>query len=228
VPPPEHTAQLSRWLGVTGLGFALSGAAIWLIAPIDMPQTADAVSRHYGENRTMLIVTSIVVVSGSALVAAWYVALATLGRSSALGRTLGQVGVVGMAIQIGALSAAFTVIAAVAYREPAPATAQTLTDVAWLLINLAGGPVTTVAIIAFAIALGQAGFGGRWLMPLSVLAALAHLVVAASFARSGFFSPEGGVEIVVPVIYQAWIAAVAVALLTGARHVATACHHSSP
>jgi hypothetical protein len=54
-------------------------------------------------------------------------------------------------------------------------------------------------------------------MPLSAVAALAHLVVASSFARDGFFSPEGGVEIVVPVIYQAWIAAVAVALLTGGR-----------
>jgi hypothetical protein len=147
--------------------------------------------------------------------AAWYVALATLARSSMLGRTLGQVGVVGMAIQIAALSVAFTVFAAVAYREPAAETAQTLTDIAWLLVNLAGGPVTTVAIIAYAIALGQAGFGGRWLTPLSVLAALAHLVVAGSFARSGFFSPEGGVEIVVPVIYQAWIGAVAIALLTG-------------
>jgi hypothetical protein len=187
-----------------------------------MPQTATAVGQHYADNRTELIVTSIVVVGGSALMAAWYVALAAVAGSSALGRTLGHVGVVGMAIQIAALSAAFTVFAAVAYREPEPSTAQVLTDVAWLLISLAGGPVTTVAIIAFAIALSGAGFGGRWLLPLSVVAALAHLVVASSFARSGFFSPEGGVEIVVPIVYQAWIAAVCVALLTRDRTQAAA------
>jgi hypothetical protein len=56
-----------------------------------------------------------------------------------------------------------------------------------------------------------------WLLRASALAAVAHLVVASSFAESGFFSPVGGVEILVPCIYQAWIAAVGVALVRGAR-----------
>jgi hypothetical protein len=122
-----------------------------------------------------------------------------------------------MAIQIAALTIGFTVFAAVAYREPDPETAQLATDVAWLLISLAGGPVTSVAIVAFAIALRQEGFGGAWFLPASAFAAVAHVVVASSFAESGFFSPVGGVEIVVPIIYQAWVAALGVALVRGRR-----------
>jgi hypothetical protein len=204
-----------RLLGLAGLGFAVTGALTWLISPIAMPDEAAAVAAHYSDNRTALIVTSVVVVGGSALMAAWYVVLA-----AALARTPdtavpGRVGVVCMAIQIAALTVGFTVFAAVAYREPDPETAQLATDFGWLLISLAGGPVTTVAIIAFALALRREGFGGTWFLPASVVAAVAHIVVAASFAESGFLSPVGGIEIAVPLIYQAWIAALGVALVRG-------------
>jgi hypothetical protein len=204
-----------RLLGWAGLGFALTGALTWLISPIAMRDEAAAVAAHYSDNRTALIVTSIVVVGGSALMAAWYVLVAALLARTPGAAALAQIGVVGMAIQIAALSVGFTVFAAVAYREPDPDTAQLATNVGWLLISLAGGPVTTVAIIAFALALRRKGFGGTWFLPASVLAAVAHVVVASSFAESGFFSPVGGVEIVVPLIYQSWIAALGVALVRG-------------
>lgn len=206
-----------RLLGFAGLGFALTGALTWLISPIAMPDEAAAVAAHYSDNRTALIVTSIVVVGGSALMAAWYVVVAALLARTPGTAVLVRIGVVGMAIQIAAVSVGFTVFAAAAYREPDPDTAQPATDIGWLLISLAGRPVTTVAIIAFALALSREGFGGAWLLPVSALAAVAHAVVASSFAESGFFSPVGGVEIVVPLIYQAWIAALGVALVRGTR-----------
>jgi hypothetical protein len=206
-----------RLLGFVGLGFALTGTLTLLISPIAMPEEAAAVAAHYSDNRTALILTSIVVVGGSALMAAWYVVVAAFLARTPGAALLVRIGVVGMAVQIAALSVGFTVFAAVAYREPDPDTAQLATDVGWLLISLAGGPVTTVAIIAFAIALRREGFGGTWLLPASAVAAVAHLVVASSFAESGFFSPVGGVEIVVPLVYQAWIAALGVALVRGRR-----------
>lgn len=204
-----------RLLGFAGLGFALTGTLTWLISPIAMPEEAAAVAAHYSDNRTALIFTSIVVVGGSALMAAWYVVVAALLARTPGGAVLARIGVVGMAVQITALSVGFTVFAAVAYREPDPDAAQLATDVGWLLISLAGAPVTTVAIIAFALALRREGFGGTWLLSVSALAAVAHIVAASSFAESGFFSPVGGVEIVVPLIYQAWIAALGVALVRG-------------
>jgi hypothetical protein len=208
-----------RLLGLAGLGFALTGTLIWLISPIAMPEEAAAVAAHYSDNRTALLVASVIVVGGSALVAAWYVGVAAALSRTPGGAVLARIGVVGMAIQIAALSVGFTVFAAVAYREPDPETAQLATEVGWLLISLAGGPVTTVAIIAFALALRREGFGGSWFLPASALAAAAHVVVASSFAESGFFSPVGGVEIVVPVVYQAWIAALGVALVRGTRAI---------
>src|SRR3712207_1576657 len=111
--------RLRRFVGLAGIAFAVGGAAIWVLAPIGMPATAAEVAEHYRDNRTELIVASIVVVGGSALVAAWYVAVAAIVASSPLGRLLGGIGVVGMAIQTAALSVAFTIFAAVAYREPA-------------------------------------------------------------------------------------------------------------
>jgi hypothetical protein len=207
--------SLRRLLGLAGLGFAATGALTWLISPIAMPDDAAAVARHYSDNRTGLIVTGVVVVGGSALMAAWYVGVAAVLSRTPNSTVLARVGVVGMAIQIAALTIAFTVLAAVAYREPSPDTAQLTTDVAWLLVSLAGGPVTTVAIIAFALALRREGFGSPWFLPASVVAAVAHIVVASSFAESGFFSPVGGVAIAVPLIYQAWVAALGVALVRG-------------
>jgi hypothetical protein len=204
-----------RVLGFVGLGFALAGAATWLITPIAMPDEAAAVAAHFSEHRTALILTSILVVGSSALMIAWYAAVAALLARAPGAAGLAWTGVVGMAIQIAALSVAFTVFAAVAYRQPDAELAQLATDVGWLLISLAGGPVTTVAIIAFALALRRKGLGGAWFTAVSAVAAVAHLVVAASFAESGFFSPVGGVEIAVPIIYLAWVAALAVALVRG-------------
>lgn len=210
---PGAARAWARPLGAVGVALALTGAVTWLIAPIAMPDAAAEVARHYDEHRTALIAVSVLVVAGSALMAAWYVALALVFATTPRGRLLGGAGVVGMAIQIAALSVGFTVLAAVAYRQPDAETAQLATDVAWLSISLAGGPVTAVAILAFAVGLREAGIAGRWLVAVSAPAAAAHLVVAASFADDGFFSPVGGVEMVVPLIYQAWIAAVGVALL---------------
>jgi hypothetical protein len=178
-----------------------------------MPDAAGELAAHYADNRTALILTSILIVGGSALVAAWYVGLAALVGRDPLGRLLGRIGLVGMSIQIAVLMVAFTIFAALAYRDAPRDTALLMTELGWLLVNLAGGPVTTVAILAFAVALKRLGVGGAWLLPLSVFAAIAHLVVAVSFADDGFFSPTGGVEIAVPIIYQAWIGAVAIAML---------------
>jgi hypothetical protein len=210
------TARLIGWVGI---GFAVTGAVIWVVAPIAMPETTSEVARHYSDHRSALILASIAVVGGSALVAAWYVALAALVHTTPRGRLLGSVGVVGMAIQIAAVSVGFTIFAAVAYREPPAETAQLATDIGWLLVNLAAGPVTSVAVVAFGAALSRDGYGSGWLMPFSLVVALAHLVVAASFADEGFFSPVGGIEIVVPLLYQAWIGAIALALVYGRRSV---------
>jgi len=118
--PPGVTDRGSRWLGLAGLGLAVSGALTWMIAPIAMPETAEAVSAHYDANRTALIVTSILVVGGNAIVAAWYVALAAVASDTSCRRLLGLIGVIGMAIQIAVVSAGFTLFAAVAYRQPEP------------------------------------------------------------------------------------------------------------
>jgi hypothetical protein len=202
---------------LVGVGLAVTGALTWVLAPIDMPGSAQALSDHYADNRTALLVTAVFVVGGNAVVAAFFVALAGLLGEDPVDRLLGRIGVVGMSIQIAAVSIAFSGFAALAYRQPDADTTQTITDVGWLLVNLAGGPVTAMAIVAYAVALTRTRMIGRWFLVASAFAAVAHLVVSMAFARSGFLSPEGGIAIVVPLIYTTWIGLVSVALLRAGR-----------
>ena len=92
-----------------------------------------------------------------------------------------------------------------------------MSDLAWMQINLAAEPPTAVSIAAFTLAGLRSPWRRPWLVAIGVVAALGHLVVAASFADAGFFSPEGGIAQLVPCLWLLWIGATCVALLRPPR-----------
>lgn len=201
--------KVARWTGLLGIGLSVPGAAIFLLAPIRTPD--------YADHRTLLIAVAFSAVVGNTLMAGFFVSLAGLVERDALNRLLGRVGVVGMVMQIAIVMAAFGLIATVAWRQPGAELARTLTDLAWVLINLPAGPCTALAIAAFAAALRRCGLFGPGLVAFSAFVAAAHLVVAAAFAREGFLAPQGDIAIVVPTLYVTWIAVVGAVLLRSAR-----------
>jgi hypothetical protein len=211
---PDPAARTSaRWVAFVALWLGLAGAIGWVLAPLDMGGAPQAVADYYDDHRWQILVYCYSGTLGTALQVLLFVGLRQLVDDSPTSQTLARVGLTSMLIEIVGVTIAFSIFAAVAYREPSPETAQLLTDVGWMIINLGAGPVTAVGLCAFAVALTRSGIVGNWLVTYTAFVAGAHLLVAGAFARSGFLSPEGGIAFVVPLVFFSWFVAVGASLL---------------
>jgi hypothetical protein len=113
--------------------------------------------------------------------------------------------------------AGFVPEAVAAYRAPDGEDARLLSDLSFGLLAASGVP-TAVACGAYAAVVRRTGTLASWSAWIAVVAAAAHIVVAATFLfDSGFLSLEGQVITWVPVTMFAWIGATSVALLRAAR-----------
>jgi hypothetical protein len=112
--------------------------------------------------------------------------------------------------------ASFATAGVGSYRPQSPALAVALSDMTFGLLALSGIP-TAVCLGAYAALVLRHRFLPVWTGWLAAFAALAHIVVAASFMSHGsFLSLEGAVNVVVPATFFAWIlAAGAVVLRAG-------------
>jgi hypothetical protein len=127
--------------------------------------------------------------------------------------------VLSTAFAFGAISlatlvfAGFVPMSALAYRAP-PLEAQTLFDLAFGLLAFSGLP-TAVALFAYAgLVLGSTRALPAWTGWPALIAAVAHVAIAASFAFShGFLSLEGAAIVVIPSTLFVWILATAIALV---------------
>ena len=104
--------------------------------------------------------------------------------------------------------------AALAFRADTqtPDAARTLWDLFMVLIG-ASNLLTIVLGAAAAAAITQSRVLSRWLAIGAAVFALAHLGATVSWARSGAFSQTGVFTVLAPVLYLAWVVAVAVVLL---------------
>ena len=104
------------------------------------------------------------------------------------------------------LLAGFTCFDILVYRQPPPAEAGLLYDLAFGLLAMSGMP-TAAALTAFAIAVYAHRVFDRPTGHLAVAAAAAHVLLLLSFiVGSGFLSLEGAVITVVPALLWIWIA----------------------
>ncbi|MGD0453197.1 MAG: hypothetical protein ABSB69_06330 [Solirubrobacteraceae bacterium] len=115
--------------------------------------------------------------------------------------------------------AAFAPGAVFSYRLHDPALAEALRDVTFGLLAMSGIP-TAVCLGAYAALVLRGGSLPVWTAWLALLAALAHVFIAASFmSHGGFLSLEGSVIVWVPGTFFAWILATSVVLLRRAPEV---------
>jgi hypothetical protein len=210
---PDHL----RAIGLFGLGLALVSALSWVFAPIHVSsgELGGDLAERYDEHRALLLAFGFAAALGNALQAVFDVALRSIVRGGQLNQALARVGMVCMLIQVGIVTVAFTIFSALAYAQPPNDVAAPLTDLAWLLINQAAGPVTTIGLISLTIALVRSGLVRSWVTPYAVVVGLAHLVVAATVAENGFFSPAGEVAFAVPLLFFSWFAVVGYELSRG-------------
>lgn len=109
--------------------------------------------------------------------------------------------------------AAFASAGVMSYRPQQPAFAASLSDVTFALLALSGVP-TAVCLNAYAALVLRHKCLPSWTAWLAMLAADAHLLIAASFLSHGsFLSLEGAVIVAVPATFFAWILATSAALL---------------
>jgi hypothetical protein len=113
--------------------------------------------------------------------------------------------------------AGFVPEAVAAYRAPDGDDARLLSDLSFGLLAASGVP-TAVACGAYAAVVRRTGTLAAWSAWIAVVAAAAHIVIAATFLfDSGFLSLEGQVITAVPATMFAWILAAGVAMLRAAR-----------
>jgi hypothetical protein len=113
--------------------------------------------------------------------------------------------------------AGFATTGAISYRPHQPELAVALNDVTFALLALSGIP-TAVCLGAFALLVLRHRCLPAWTGWLAMLAADAHVLIAASTLSHGsFLSLEGAVIVAVPATLFAWILATSVVLLRGSR-----------
>jgi hypothetical protein len=109
--------------------------------------------------------------------------------------------------------AAFAPAGIDAYRPQPPALAQMLWDLTFALLALSGIP-TAIALGAYAAMVRATRLLPIWTAWLALVGVAGHVLIAASLLwRTGFFSLEGEVILLVPGTFFAWILATSVALL---------------
>ena len=119
----------------------------------------------------------------------------------------------GLVAFVTLLLAGFTFSLVLCYREGRVADPRLFVDMTFGLLAMSGAP-TAVALTAYAAHVFASRTLPRSTALLAVVAAVAHVVLLASFvARSGFFSLEGEVIVVLPATLFLWITATAIALL---------------
>jgi hypothetical protein len=213
-----RTGTLERLTGIAGL--VVVGLFVVSVLLSATPPAADAPAQafaaHAAEKRTAILVTAYLAVLSSAITMAFLAGLRDVQRrlDERGESTLATVGLAAGILQFSAVVVGVAVLAAAAYRPGLPGeVVRTLTDTGWIVINLAAGLPTAVSVAAFSIVFRRShSIDGR-VVWLGFLVALAHLVVAAAFARRGFLAPEGLVALLVPALYYAWVLGVSVALL---------------
>lgn len=202
-----------------GLGLAAGGVfTVLFFPPFDSPASdasAAAFTAYYEQERSEILFWCWLSVASTSLLLAPFVAFRNAFREHA--PELAAVGLVASVGTVVLTIAGFATLAAVAYGGGEGEAARQLSDLGWMQINLAAGPPTAVSITAFTVAGLRSPWRHWWLVAIGAVAALGHLAVAASFADSGFFSPEGGIAQLVPCLWLLWIGATCAALLRRLR-----------
>jgi hypothetical protein len=199
---------MARALGLLGLGLAVASAAVWIIAPIFVSSVDGDAAANFDDHRALLLAFGLASAGGNALHIVFFAGLRSLVRGGALEETLARIGLLCLVGVSVIVLVAFAIFPVLAFGEPSPETADTLTDLGWFLINQAAGPLTTIGLITLTAALARSGVVRGWALGYAAVAGAAHLVVACTVATSGAFTPAGPIAFAVPFFFFAWFAVI--------------------
>jgi hypothetical protein len=203
--------------GATGVVSIALAAVAALIAPMwDLPPTDASPAQirdFFADDRTGFFVTMVV---NTAVVSLWLVFGAGVWlrlRRAARGQgTLLAEFALGFVSLVTLLLAGFTAAFVLGYRAPDVTEARLLYDLTFGLLAMSGMP-TAVALVAYAGLIFRTDTLPRSTAWIALVAAVAHVILLASFiVETGFFSLQGEVIMAIPATLFLWIAATGVAL----------------
>ncbi len=209
----------SATLAASGLASALLYAAgLLMIAGLPgTDRSAEAVATYLGDHRTAVLLAAEAL--GLAIAAQICFAAALWGWLRRGDDPLPAANLIGLASAAGLSVLEFTgfsVLVAAAYRTgQAPDTARLLLDLFTLTLSYSGF-AAALWTTAVSIVLLRQREVRAWLAWLGFASAGAHIVAAASLARSGFFSTSGPPGYIAPVLIIVWIGAISVATAASA------------
>lgn len=216
----------SRWTGLVGLlAFDLIVVATFVAPPLwDAPGTrssAVAVAVYTRHNATRITVSLLIFSLAMALFLCFAAGLWSWFRErEPAPQVLSSILALSGCALVVLILAGFVPMYVLGYRSEPAAVAGLLADTTFGLLALSGIP-TAVFLAAFAALVLRLGGLPAWTAYLAVVAAGAHVLIAASFLSHGpFLSLESEVIVWVPSTFFAWILAVGAALAPG-RPVAT-------
>lgn len=208
---------LRRLTGMSGiLGAVLISTAFFGGTPPGIDDTGRAVLAYAADHRTFVLVFFFLDGIATCLMLLFFAGLRHLLAvpqqperdvwSSAMFASALAVFTLGIAGQACATALAFRA------DSQTPDAARTLWDLFAVLVG-ASNLLTIILGVAAAVAIALSPQLPRWLAVGAGVFAAAHLGATVSWARSGAFSQTGVFTILAPVLYLAWVVAVAVVLL---------------
>jgi hypothetical protein len=209
--------KINRLIAVVGLFSVLVlvvGQSLVLSAPtIEKPGTE--VQAWLSDHRTQSLTAGYLLGLGFAINLVFLAGVRDRLRKAEGGTGLvSNAGFAGAVSLVTLLLVAFAFAAEAAYRADSASadTTRTLNDLTFITLSFSD-LATAVAIGAYSLVMIRTGAFSVWLGWLGVLTAVVHVVAAAAFANSGFFSPQGVGIYVAPPLYYAWTLLACILLL---------------
>lgn len=204
--------------GTAGLAAVVLMVLGWVLVPRDPPgpaAVAEQVVRWTFDDRRSLLLGSVTIAAGLALVIVFFAGLRSLcARAEGAPGILSTIGWGSMlvALTIALIGIAMAQTQSYLVLDGDPATVEAFHDARLLLTDLAGLPAA-IGLVAFGIVMYRTRFPGRWLGALSGVAAVTQLLGVIALSRAGFFSPSGGAALLGAAGLAVWVASVSVSLL---------------
>ncbi len=220
------STDTARLTGIAGLAsFALIAVASFVAPPLwHAPGTNASVARvsEYAQQYGGRIIASLFIYSlGMALFLCFAAGLwSWLRERERPPQFLSATFAFGAVALTVLILAGFVPVYMLSYRAQPGLIAAPLADLGFGLLALSGIP-TAVCLGVYAEIVFRLRCLPLWTAWLAIDAAVAHVLIAASFmSHGGFLSLEGSVIVWVPALFFAWILATSVVLLLGPRTAA--------
>jgi hypothetical protein len=201
----------------SGVAFAVLAVVAYIVAgmPPRLAEGAAPLADYFADNRGRVLVAAYLLGLAVALFV-WFLGSLTAALRSAGEERLATVALGGGLVAAGLAVGGVAITASLAHAAPggaiAAASIEPLYRLEWVAFTLVSFPFAVLAY-ATAVATFRSSAFPAWVAWLSTAGAIVFLIGGATFARSGFFAPDGVWSTITFFAFLAWTAVVSAVLV---------------